>query len=761
MSILENMLEFNESKKKEARESKHAEFIRRLKLLGINTEEIEPALLSEDNTRILSVAGSGKTTFLILKLIYDKLMGLPPRQVELQGGLKTTVEPKILVCTFLKTGAEELGVAFDTWVAKLHLEGVTRDNIVFKTIHAEVYQVLKEMGLVVNLADDATLSEYIKLLMQKHQIRAIVGSSKVPTIDEVRDIQCIVTYARNRMDEKKYRHSLMSEYTIDSMKLDMLLADFAGYKRAMQVADFEDLQEALLEGLRENKNVVELVASRYDYIYIDELQDTSQLQYEILKYYASNIRRIVGVGDDDQCIYSWRGADLDIILEKFVADFQAQTLFLTYNYRTKKNILNAVVPSINQNTRRVFKNIQSASDGGEINLIRHLPTRRLGENVKENVDKGYTVGVVGRTNNDLIIPAMLLVMHNMKEDTTPISFTVSKAVGLTHRIPTQVLGCMDLILKRHTPEFEKLLGYFVTRYYNHEVKKVCEYLRLQPELTLLNVDISDLRYNTPHLAEIVQKIQTGYAEKGEIGAYLQILDMFETQVYTGGSMYAKKAREFVRYIKMIIKEHPVCEGLNLAQVSMLFDEVSKELNSRKHAKGMVKITTVHEAKGKEWDCVHIWNDAEGAFPNVVGKRELTEDEYEEERRLHYIAWTRAKDKLYVYSPAYALTGFLTECDLQEVKEIKEDTSIVLREKPKKDVTETLQSILTSYINKLNQYEYINTVARFELEEALQLLGEQKIQLELEGVVELAVELREGYIQDKISSALSVCARENA
>ena len=82
-------------------------------------------------------------------------------------------------------------------------------------------------------------------------------------------------------------------------------------------------------------------------------------------------------------------------------------------------------------------------------------------------------------------------------------------------------------------------------------------------------------------------------------------------------------------------------------------------------KSFVRITTVHDAKGKQWDNVYIWNDVDGCFPNSVGGRTLTKEEYEEERRVHYIAWTRAVKKLTVFTRSDRLDGFLTECDLSD------------------------------------------------------------------------------------------------
>ena len=89
-----------------------------------------------------------------------------------------------------------------------------------------------------------------------------------------------------------------------------------------------------------------------------------------------------------------------------------------------------------------------------------------------------------------------------------------------------------------------------------------------------------------------------------------------------------------------------------------------QLNNRMDKNSRVKLTTVHEAKGKEWDSVYIWNDNDGVFPAQVGQRGLTPAEYEEERRIHYIAWTRAKEKLVIFADKNNCSPFLNECDIK-------------------------------------------------------------------------------------------------
>jgi hypothetical protein len=138
-------------------------------------------------------------------------------------------------------------------------------------------------------------------------------------------------------------------------------------------------------------------------------------------------------------------------------------------------------------------------------------------------------------------------------------------------------------------------------------------------------------------------------------------------VFTGKSVYAQKARDFVTFILDLVTNHDKFKGCHLNDIDSLFNLViSGKLDERVmyNSHTRVKLSTVHEAKGKEWDSVYIWNDIEGTFPASVGNRELTEEEFEEERRVHYIAFTRARSKLTIFTKDTMRGTFLNECNLE-------------------------------------------------------------------------------------------------
>lgn len=1076
-------------------------FYAKLEAEGLNLDELKGILECKDTLLVLSGAGAGKTTMLILKIIRDLLAGDTMKVTEVNGvhGVNKVVMPaNILVSTFLKSGAEELQASFRDWCKRLGITGIDYSTIKFRTIHAEVRDALMQMGVRVDILDNST--DLLRKVMHRYNVKSVQSNRRGITADDISDVASIISYARNRLDDKKYSHSLMDEYALNTLVLDALLKDYAELRAATGKLDFEDMQELILQGAKTNPNVAQFLANRYDYIYVDEFQDTSQLQYEVLKYYFNGAKRVLVIGDDRQClvegtmvdtidglkpikdicigdlvrsgigrgktdyftvdniskrfvnedivviktesgkeirgtknhigfarlipdedtyyvylmykesvgfridqtrgvrteprnkiknatlvgvnqekadkawllyktnskeeatfwesyysynynipqytfrdcsgeggltfkaiqdlyetepngykllydlgldpdyphfisqadsarhklnfsmltssrvnikgvhkselsastsnedfvavlehflpvtikkatlsgdpyynarsstgfidsemdtikeikqmckdrgiylevnmdakfndekynfmpfgnfiegmyipvldgdkvveervvsvtkepyegyvydmsvpatrnfvaedilvhncIYSWRGSDVNIISNRFEEDFNPTIKQLTTNYRCRQNILNAVIPSIEKNTTKHPMKLRASKEGGQVNIIYDNDVHHLLESIKQDLIDNRKIGVIARTNADLLIPTILLELDNT------VDFALSKSVSLNNRLPRQVFGIMDLVTKRFTNEFEGYLKLFLPRYAQYEAEKIDSILRLNKDKNLYNIPMEDIQYSTPNLAYFIKGLRSA-KEQDDVIAYLYILGVLEKRGYVGKTVYAQSAREFIRYITKIILEHKSVKKLSLSQIDTLFNEVLPERIARriKYGKGtFLKLTTVHDAKGKEWDSVYIWNDIRGNFPNVVGNRALTQEEFEEERRVHYIAWTRAKDKLTVYTQTNCEGTFLKECDLSvpdvivsSNEDSKTDFKLVRRSKQENEASEDrvgADTLLRSYVTDmllggkitdskvanieivLNKYDFESLVERLDSE----------------------------------------------
>lgn len=1007
----ENIENLKEKEYSEETRAKLDMFYSKLEQRGMNLIELKEILECKDSLLILSGAGSGKTTALILKIIRDLLAGDLYIEKEVMGK-KVSVMGNILVSTFLKSGAEELNKSFKDWCNKLGVTGVDMDKISFKTIHSEVFSTLKSMGLHPSILENNDSGNLLRHIMSTFDIHSVMSNGKTITADEVADMSCLLGYVRNRLDGQQYNHPLMDEYTIDTMKLSLMLQTFKQHKAALGKMDFEDLQEMLLEGTKINPLVTEALNKRYDFIYVDEFQDTSQLQYELLKHYFNGAKRILAIGDDDQClvkgtiiqtesglkniedivvgdkvlsykgtnvdyitvnhitkkphsseiynfktnlgyslsgthnhtvfarefssnsflettkllkrfdviydltlfsspllsvdnvfkseltlksknveilnkimsiyplfnlnelkegiyvlnystndidtlfelfkdlkhhmedenlnyyytknisvndtlysfvdmgylkkgmrvpiysngiiiedeiistetyyncdyvydlsipktrnfiangivvkncIYGWRGSDIDIITKRFEQDYKPSVKQLTTNYRCASNILNSVIPSIELNSQRHPKKLKAHRFGGEVHLVIDGNVNHLMDGVKEDIKKGESVAILGRTNADLLIPAILLELDDMD-----IDFGLSKSVGLETRIPKQVFGMIDLITKRYTNEFPNLLKLFISKYKHYEVDKFCEILNINKEKSIYNIPLEDMRYSIPTLFPVILTLRESVAVSKEYG-YLKILDLMQSEVYNGDSIYAQRARDFVYFVKRIIQEHNIVKNMNIEQLDNLFNsdlqhQIDRRKDKKTKANVFVNLSTVHEAKGKEWQNVYMWNVVDGCFPNAVGKRPLTDAEFEEERRVFYIAWTRPRQKLVVYTRSDRGSGFLGECDLTSVN-VEELNGVVFnkqelynqdkREVFKKQVVKTetysFEELVNQYIRKYSGFEWLTSSEGVNLDLCENKLGGRfKLIEKLKdyGVDKYPSDLIESVITDTLSS----------
>ncbi len=775
------------------------EFYKRLEKEGFNLEELKDILECEDNLLIVSAAGAGKTTTLILKILRDIVAGKLLREVEFEG--KTVyVLKKVLVCTFLKTGAKDIADKFDEFVKKLKIKNISskKKEFKFSTIDSEVYAALREgtklpngATLKITIGEEHQLNSCLREACNYYKIRSNSSKSysKRMTEEELGDISCLLSYTRSRLDNLRFSHPIMPEYNLGEIELKGIIEQYNQNKIAKGIQDFGDLEDALYDHIKKSPKAVEFLKNRYDYVYIDEFQDTSQLQYAILEPYLKGAERMLILGDEDQCIYSWRGSDIDLILNRVEKDYNPTVKKLSVNRRCAKTILNAVVPSIEQNTLRHDKELKASKDGGEIDIVIDGGVQSFSNYIKEDMLQGRTVGVLGRTNADLIVPAMVLLVEGYK------SFSIPKQCKLTDGAAQNIIGVLTLLTKQHTNDFERLLKLFLKKNNEWQATKLCDVLSTSRDYTLFNLPLEDIQYSAPDLFYVIRGIRrycsinpyTKAIEGDPVKAYIYLLDIMQEDVYNTNSIYAQRARDLCYYIKKLLLEHEKFKNMDIFELETLFiyqypklfeERQPKKPIRKKDSLGRwhdeevvqekvhIELKTVHDAKGKEWDNVYIWNNVNGCFPNSVGNRELTDGEFEEERRVHYIAWTRPKKKLVVFTRSDVDGGFLEECDLTEAKMIKKNeivtgiqnirnasvSSLLQNKKPKtfQDLKPDTEKVMRDYILKYTDYKKICTNEGVNLDKIIMKMGNTDKLIEY-----MKTQGLEKYPKDMLESSISL------
>lgn len=668
-SIFDNLMNYKRGenqgveKKEEVKKLKPSEkVLLNIEKQGFNMSQLKGVLMEKGNQLIISCAGSGKTTALVFKIIYNIATGEATRLVEVNGN-HLRVPDKIWVSTFLRSGAEELEMKLSAWQIRLGVADASK-AITFSTLHAEFKRALNAMGVTTNIVNAQDNSKYLKEVVSDYSLKN--GDGRPLNNENMKDLESALAYTRNRLDGKRYNREIYEELGIGRTIIEAILRDWKQRRKDEGVVDFEDLQEMLFYECVVNKNekVIEFLRNRYNFMYIDEFQDTSQIQYELLKIYASGVKKVVAIGDDDQTIYSWRGSYNGIITKQFKEDFDPVISELSLNYRCPENILNAVIPSIEKNKDRFSKSLKASRKGGKLRIGRYPNYKRmvesLGDLILKDIESGMSVAVLCRVNNDGLMPAIIL------DSMSKFSFSISgEGMTLDSYIGRMAIGIVRLFTDMYSQKVEQALNLLTwDKYSVSKLIKVCKNNRV----SLWDLSDQDLAYSCPDIYKVLKVWRRVRESYGDIKALKYVLEYYRTEVF-------QKDNQFNRVSKsVIISMEALLAYNNYTTVSDFLEDlesINERLKARKknYAGNKVKIVTVHEFKGKEADSVYVWNDSKDIYPH---SKSASDEEYEEERRVHYIACTRARKR----STIMHLTGkpgdFVLEMDLSKAVDVSDE-----------------------------------------------------------------------------------------
>ena len=657
--VFSNVMNYTSSYHKSERKIKKSDaLLENIKKLGFNMSQLEGVIRTKGNQLIISIAGSGKTTALIFKVAYDIVTGEATKVVSVNGN-DLRVLDKIWVCTFLNSGSKELKTKLSSWQRRLGVMD-TSDAMSFSTLHAEFKRALTSLGVPTNIIDSSVNRKNLKTILGKY---GITYNGKPLVSDMLQDLEGALTYTRNRLDDERYKRDIYAELGIGPSIVDLILREWKQIRKELGVVDFEDLQEILYEEccVKGNEEIIDFISNKYKYIYIDEFQDTSQIQYAILKVYARNTNKIVAIGDDDQTIYSWRGSYNKIITEEFAKDFSPTISNLNVNYRCPSNILRAIRPSLELNKFRFKKELNSHREGGELNVIKYEDYESMASSISElicnDIKRGKSVAILCRVNSDGLLPALMLDLSGKFE------YTISSdGMTLDSYIGNQVINIAKLFTERSTPAVRSVLGMLTWNTYSvNNLMRVCKSNRE----SFWNISDNDLSYSCPDIAETLKMWKGIRSKYGDIEALRVIYFYFRTNVFVSNTQYNEVCRNVIYTMETLLsftKSKTVEDFLD--EVEDINERLKARIKGKRFSNNVVKIATVHEFKGKEADSVYIWNDSVDVFPHKSVDISI-EEELEEERRVHYIACTRAREKNTILTINGREGQFLKEMDLSK------------------------------------------------------------------------------------------------
>lgn len=594
-----------------------------MNLDNLNDKQKEAVLYNDGPLLIIAGAGAGKTKTLTSKIAYiiDEHLATPYNILAITFTNKAAKEMRDRLYLLIGDEARKLQVStFHSFGLKL-----LREN----------YELLGyDRNFVIMDSDDS-------LTVVKKIIKDLDYDPKVYNPKAIRNK---ISSCKNELiSAKAYERYAVSDYEQVIQKV------YEKYEKKLQQnnsVDFDDLLILPIKLFREHQDVLEKYQNLYQYVLIDEYQDTNQAQYILTKMISEKNRRITCVGDDSQSIYSFRGANYKNILN-FENDYRdAKTILLEQNYRSTGNILDAANQVIKNNRDRKDKNLWTNKGPGEkIKYYRaynerdeaQYVIRKIKELVNRNVEY-KDIAVLYRTNaqsrvveeemlkenlpyrvigsfyfysrkeiKDLI--AYLRLIHNSKDNVSLLRVinTPKRGIGLktienlTIKADTEGISIYDAIESGKELEFKKTI---------EKLKSVAE------DLTL---------------TELIDKVLDASGMKKEL----------ESEQTLEAEVRLENLEEF----KSITKAFEEKEGLISLEDFLLEISLVSDVEEYKDDPNRISLMTVHSVKGLEFDHVFVIGMEEGLFPHMNSLMENVA--LEEERRLCYVAITRARDDLHL------------------------------------------------------------------------------------------------------------------
>ena len=587
----------------------------------LNSEQLKAVNHINGPMLVLAGAGSGKT-----KVLTNRIARL----------IEEGVSPSnILAITFTNKAAKEMKDRIT------RLVGVTAYNIQISTFHSLGLRILKENYSLLGYDKNFTIIDSDDVLTIIKKIMKELNLSK--DYYNPREIKNKISSAKNAImsvedfSKVEFDHKVVEVYKIYTKKL----------KQGNSV-DFDDLLILPIKLFKTYLNVLEEYQDRYKYILIDEYQDTNEAQYTFSKILASKYRNIFVVGDNDQAIYAFRGANYKNILN-FEKDYpEAKSVVLEENYRSTKTILNAANDVIKNNKERKSKNLWSNKPVGDKITYKLVGTEKeeasfVADEIKSLLEQGVKeedIAVLYRTNAQSRVVEEYMLKKNIK-------YRVVGSFYFYNRKEIKDLLCYLRLISNHkddvsllriinTPKRgigEKTIDNLTTLAVEQS-SSIYEAITSGKELAFKNL-IEELteESKTLSLTELVEAI----LEKSGIKKELSSSKLLEDEIRL----------ENLNEFKGVTKSYEEEQGS--ATLEDFLDEISLVSDLAEHQDGSnrVSLMTVHSVKGLEYDYVFIIGMEEGIFPHYNAINDGSQSAIEEERRLCYVAITRAKKKLYI------------------------------------------------------------------------------------------------------------------
>ena len=573
---------------------------------------------------VLAPPGSGKTLIVTERTRYlIEESGVRPDQ--------------ILVITFTRYAAREMKERFERLTAGKNYP------VTFGTFHSIFYGILK---CAYGIGANNLMSEKESSVL----LQEVLDQTNIESTPEVEDEEELVRELLREVGMVKNGLYHLKDFHSKYLTQDEFAEVFRSYehqKKELKKFDFDDMLVQCYALFRKKPEILQGWQKRFQYILIDEFQDINRVQYEVIRMLAAPRYNLFVVGDDDQSIYGFRGAKPELMLYMKQEFPSLRTISLTVNYRSTEFITGAAARVILHNDTRFYKRVQSFRGRGQnVHVQEVLDEQEEAQNVTEEIQKKLDQGIK---------PGEIAVLFRAAVQARMISEILSE-----HRIPFEMRD-------------------YVTNFYRHFiVKDMMAYLQLAAGkrdrslfLTICNRPLRYLARNSMENRQVnFEDLRKFYCDKDWM---LDIIDQFDVDVRMMKNMAPYAAIQYIRkkigyddFLKEYAEKHQI-SWKQLMDVMAELEERSKNFKSydeweihiakytqeleeqqakarkiKGERENKVQLMTIHSAKGLEFEDVFVIHANEGEIPHQKAEKK---DEIEEERRLFYVALTRAKNNL--------------------------------------------------------------------------------------------------------------------
>ena len=594
-----------------------------MKLDSLNEMQKKAVVKTDGPLLVLAGAGSGKTKVLTTKIAYlIEQMHINPYN--------------ILAITFTNKAAREMKDRITNML------GMLANSIQISTFHSFGLTIVRENAEKLDLKSNFTILDsedsltIIKKIMKDLNINAESVKPKY--------VKNQISGAKNElMGPLEYERFAMTEQEKNVVEI------YKVYQKRLLISnsvDFDDLLMMPIMLFRKNPDILERYQERFKYILIDEYQDTNEAQYTLVKMISSKYKNVCVVGDNDQSIYSFRGANYQNILN-FEKDYKsAETIMLEENYRSTKNILKVANEVIVNNNKRKDKNLWTENEvGNKVKYYRASDEKDEAIYVTKEIQKLIDEGI---PKNEIAI----LYRTNAQ------SRTIEEAL-LRENVPYKVIGSFYFYNRK---EIKDLICYLKLIHNSYDDNSLLRVINVPKrgigDKTIQNItekatEKSICLYDAIESGkELIFKNKLEYIKKeAENCSLTDLIDLILNETGMKEELVKEKTIESeirlenLEEFKSITKNFE--EKYGIISLDEFLDEISlvADVEEHKNDTDVVTLMTIHSAKGLEFDNVFIIGMEEGIFPHFNSF--LDANQIEEERRLCYVAITRAKKNLWI------------------------------------------------------------------------------------------------------------------